>query len=168
MISKTLKVLEEAANRATGEVGVALYDVEEKKTSHGVVALIYITKIGGVSVQECTAVSRLIGSELELLDVYRDKYTLEVSSPGLERELKYKKHYAGAINNKIKVRFIENKKDDKNKKSTEVIGILKEVTPNAIKIGKHDNEELVVPFTSIKKAKTLFDYSDEKRGKDGK
>lgn len=156
MISEREKVLEDVAKRAALEAGVALYDVEEKQTNHGTVALIYITKIGGVAVEDCITVNRLAGSELELLDVYKNKYTLEVSSPGLERELRYKKHYASAINEKVKVKY---QAEDKR----EVVeGTLAEVTPQAIKIVQKSEEEVVIPFTSIKKARTIFDFSDEK------
>jgi ribosome maturation factor RimP len=156
MISEREKVLEDVAKRAALEAGVALYDVEEKQTNHGTVALIYITKIGGVAVEDCITVNRLAGSELELLDVYKKKYTLEVSSPGLERELRYKKHYASAINEKVKVKY---QAEDKR----EVVeGTLAEVTPQAIKIVQNSEEEVVIPFTSIKKARTIFDFSDEK------
>ncbi len=156
MISEREKVLEDVAKRAAKEAGVALYDVEEKQTNHGLVALIYITKIGGVAVEDCIAVNRLAGSELELLDVYKKKYTLEVSSPGLERDLKYKKHYASAINEKVKVKY----QAEENRIVIE--GTLTEVTPQAIKIVQKNEEEVVIPFTSIKKARTIFDFSDEK------
>jgi ribosome maturation factor RimP len=156
MISEREKVLEDVAKRAAKEAGVALYDVEEKQTSHGLVALIYITKIGGVAVEDCITVNRLAGSELELLDVYNKKYTLEVSSPGLERDLKYKKHYASAINEKVKVKY----QAEENRLVIE--GTLTEVTPQAIKVVPKNEEEVVIPFTSIKKARTIFDFSDEK------
>jgi len=156
MISEREKVLEDVAKRAALETGVALYDVEEKQTNHGLVALIYITKVGGVSVEDCITVNRLVGSELELLDVYKDKYTLEVSSPGLERELRFKKHYASAINEKVKVKY----QAEEERLVTQ--GVLAEVTPQAIKIIKETEEEVVIPFTSIKKARTIFDFSDVK------
>ncbi len=156
MISEREKVLEDVAKRAALEAGVALYDVEEKQTNHGLVALIYITKIGGVSVEDCITVNRLMGSELELLNVYKDKYTLEVSSPGLERELRFKKHYASAINERVKIKY---QAEDQR---LVVQGILAEVTPQAIKVIIEAEEEVVIPFTSIKKARTEFDFSDEK------
>ncbi len=156
MISEREKVLEDVAKRAAIEAGVALYDVEEKQTNHGLVALIYITKIGGVSVEDCITVNRLMGSELELLNVYKDKYTLEVSSPGLERELRFKKHYASAINERVKIKY---QAEDQR---LVVQGILAEVTPQAIKVIIEAEEEVVIPFTSIKKARTEFDFSDEK------
>jgi ribosome maturation factor RimP len=156
MISEREKILEDVAKRAALEAGVALYDVEEKQTNHGLVALIYITKIGGVAVEDCITVNRLTGSELELLDVYKEKYTLEVSSPGLERELRYKKHYASAINERVSVKY---QAEDERKV---IKGSLAEVTPQAIKVITETEEEVVIPFTSIKKARTIFDFSDEK------
>lgn len=156
MNKERLKVLEDIARRASKEIGVALYDVEEKKTGHGIIALIYLTKIGGVSVEDCTAVNRIVGAELELLDLYSGKYVIEVSSPGLERELKFKKHYASAINARVKIKYQE----DEERLVAE--GVLAEVSPDAIKVVVGE-ENIIIPFTSIKKARTLFDFSDEKK-----
>jgi ribosome maturation factor RimP len=47
--------------------------------------VIYLTKIGGVTLDECARFSRALGNEIEEFDIIPERYFLEVSSPGLER-----------------------------------------------------------------------------------
>ncbi|OQX71510.1 MAG: hypothetical protein B6D62_01845 [Candidatus Cloacimonas sp. 4484_275] len=130
---------------------VGLYDVELKNTRKGKVICVYITKINGVTVDECQKVSRDLGQILEDEDLISGRYFLEVSSPGLERELKLKKHYLSAINEKIKISY---SKDDKIHTK---IGILKEVLPEKIMVLFDKNPEFI-HFSDIRKVKTYFDY----------
>ena len=146
-----LKKLEEIANKVCSQNNVSLYDVEIKHASKGKILVFYITKIDGVSIAECRSVSKDISRILEEEDFIEDRYFLEVSSPGLERELKFKKHYVSAINEKVKITFCEN---DKN---VTKIGILLEVFPEEIKMEIQD-ELVLISFSDIKKAKTYFDY----------
>jgi len=146
-----LKKLEEIASKVCSRNNVALYDVEIKHASKGEILVFYITKIDGVSIAECRSVSRDISRILEEEDFIEDRYFLEVSSPGLERELKFKKHYVSAINEKVKITFCE------NEKNVTKIGILLEVFPEEIKM-KIKDELVLISFSDIKKAKTFFDY----------
>ncbi|MDY6915165.1 MAG: ribosome assembly cofactor RimP [Candidatus Cloacimonadota bacterium] len=151
-----LKKIEDIAKQACQEVGVALYDVKLKNASKGKILLIYITKIDGVTVDECQQVSRIMNMELETLDIIPGRYFLEVSSPGLERELNLKKHYVSAINENVKLTYSQ------QEKNVHIEGILKEVLPEHIKI-ETDREELIIPFSDIKKAKTYFEYKKKRK-----
>lgn len=146
-----LEKLEEIAKEACAHHGVALYDLETKRAAKGLIVLIYITKIDGVTIGDCKNVSREISNQLEIDDFIDERYFLEVSSPGLERELKLKKHYVSAIGEKVKITFQET---EKNKT---IIGELKEVTTDFVKLALVE-AELEIPFSNIKKAKTYFDY----------
>jgi len=130
---------------------VALYDLNLKNTKKGRVLSVEITKIGGVSIDDCEIVSRKLSEYLDDLDLISGKYFLEVSSPGLERYLTQKKHYISAINEKIKVTY---KKDDKTET---VVGILIEVLPDEITL-KNNEEIKKINFKDIKKAKTVFEF----------
>lgn len=145
------KKIEEIAAKQCSRHGVALYDLEIKPTNKGLLVLVYITKVSGVTVDDCTKVSRSIDHELEELDLINQRYFLEVSSPGLERELKYKKHFNSAINEKVKITY------QQDGKSFTIIGDLLQVLPDKLIIEK-DAENYEVQFQDIKKAKTYFDY----------
>lgn len=150
-----IKRVEEIAQEACSNYGVALYDVEMKTASKGLVVIVYITRVSGVSVEDCRAISKKISAQLDEEDLIEARHYLEVSSPGLERDLKLKKHYKSAINEKVKISF-----HDDNGKTVNILGYLREVLPDEIVV-EIDEETYSIPFSQIKKARTYFDYKKE-------
>jgi len=143
--------IEKIAKQACSDVNVALYDIDLKRASKGLLVLVYITKIGGATINECKKVSRIISDELEIEDLINERYFLEVSTPGLERPLNQKKHYVSAIDEKVKITF------SVGDETQTAIGTLKEVLPESIKVD-FENEIKEIKLTDVKKAKTYFDY----------
>ena len=143
--------IEKIAKEICAQQNVALYDVEMKRAAKGLIIVIYITKVSGVTIDVCKIVSYKISNILEEEDFIDERYFLEVSSPGLERDLKLKKHYVSAIGEKVKITF------SYNEKSKTEIGILKEVLPDSIKM-EFDGQICEIGFSQIKKTRTYFDY----------
>jgi ribosome maturation factor RimP len=81
------KRVNEIAARAAGDNSVELVHVDLLGSERNPVVRIYIDKPGGVTVDDCTSVSNQTGEVLDEEDIIADSYVLEVSSPGLEREL---------------------------------------------------------------------------------
>ncbi|MCL2064671.1 MAG: hypothetical protein FWG98_09935 [Candidatus Cloacimonetes bacterium] len=138
--------------------GVGLYDIEEIKTLHGNVLCVFITKIGGVNISDCVKVSKDINTTIETNEILKGYFTFEVSSPGIERQLKFKKHYASAINEWVSVKLGERcakPHSTDGKTQNEIIGLLKEVNHEFVTI-ETEKENIQVPFTNIKKAKTIY------------
>jgi ribosome maturation factor RimP len=79
--------LREIAGRAAAERGVELVHVELAGGARSPVVRIFIDKPGGVTHADCSAVSTYVGTVLDVEDFIHAAYTLEVSSPGLERGL---------------------------------------------------------------------------------
>ena len=79
--------LREIAGRAAAERGVELVHVELAGGARAPVVRIFIDKPGGVTHEDCSAVSTHVGTVLDVEDFIHEAYTLEVSSPGLERGL---------------------------------------------------------------------------------
>jgi ribosome maturation factor RimP len=77
----------EIAGRAAAERGVELVHVEFAGGARAPVVRVFIDKPGGVTHEDCSEVSRHIGTVLDVDDFIPETYTLEVSSPGLERGL---------------------------------------------------------------------------------
>lgn len=71
---------------------VEIYDVEYVKEGSDWYLRCYIDKDEGVTINDCEAVSRALSDELDRTDFIEDAYILEVSSPGLGRQLKKDKH----------------------------------------------------------------------------
>ena len=67
--------------------GIYIYDVEYVREGEEYYLNVYIDKEGGVTINDCESVSRLLSDELDRADFIPDAYTLIVSSPGLGRSL---------------------------------------------------------------------------------
>ena len=83
--------------------GLDLVDVEFKKEGEIWVLRIFIDKEGGVTLEDCQNTSHLVGDLIEVEDVIELAYTLEVSSPGLNRVLKKEKDFIKFVGKKISV-----------------------------------------------------------------
>ena len=70
------------------EKGLELLEVQYRREQHGWVLRLVIDKPGGVSLDDCVAVSRELSQVLDIEDFVDQAYNLEVSSPGLDRPLK--------------------------------------------------------------------------------
>ncbi len=69
-------------------LGLELFDVQFRREGHGWVLRLYIDREDGVSLDDCSMVSREISDYLDVEDIIEQSYHLEVSSPGLERPLR--------------------------------------------------------------------------------
>lgn len=77
-----------------------LYDV----TLAGGKLVVAVTRSGGIDLETLTKITRALNAELDEHDPIGGSYTLEVTSPGLERPLRTAEHFAGAIGESITVR----------------------------------------------------------------
>jgi len=89
-----LKQIEAIAERVAGSEGLFLLDVELKGSRSNQLLRVYIDKPGGVSHGDCQAVSEQLGVILDVEDLIPGSYTLEVSSPGLDRKLSRPRDFA--------------------------------------------------------------------------
>jgi ribosome maturation factor RimP len=127
-------------------LGFELWGVEYIAQGRQSVLRIYIDKEEGISVDDCAIVSRQAGSVLDVEDPIKSEYTLEVSSPGMDRPLFQLKHYQSSIGERIALRL--RMAFEGRRKFT---GLLKGIEDEQI-ILEVDNEEYVLPYESIDKA----------------
>ena len=109
------------------ELNYDIYHVEYVKENGELYLRIYIEKDGGVSLNDCEALSRRVSDVLDEKDPITDAYFLEVSSPGLNRTLFTEEHYKRFIGREVMVKFTKSVDGKKNIK-----GILKEVNEENI------------------------------------
>ncbi|HYY95316.1 MAG TPA: ribosome maturation factor RimP [Pyrinomonadaceae bacterium] len=83
----------EIAERAARERGLELVHVEFAGGARSPVVRVFIDKPGGVTHEDCSEVSQHVGTVLDVEDFIPGTYTLEVSSPGLERGLYRREDY---------------------------------------------------------------------------
>ena len=89
--------------------GFDLYDVEYVKEGSNWYLRAYIDKPEGITIDDCELVSRRVSDLLDEDDFISDAYTLEVSSPGLGRQLKKDRHFEKSLGEEVELRrkFIE-------------------------------------------------------------
>ena len=141
--------VEEIARRICLEQHLALYDLDEKMSGKGRIITVYLTKIGGVTLDECARFSRALGAELEEFDLIPDRYFLEVSSPGLERPLKLKSHWVSAINEKVAVQWTE------GEQKRSALGTLVEVNQHNVVLDVRGSR-VEIELKAISRAKTVY------------
>jgi ribosome maturation factor RimP len=82
--------------------GLTLVDIEwHPRRPRGLLRL-FVDKPGGVAIDDCERVSREVGDLLDVADVMSAPYDLEVSSPGLERQLRTEREYRWAIGRRVR------------------------------------------------------------------
>ena len=115
---------------------VEIYDVEYVKEGSDWYLRCYIDKEEGVNINDCEAVSRMLSDKLDEKDFIDDAYILEVSSPGLGRQLKKDKHLAKSLGLEVDVKAYKPINGTK-----EFTGILKAFDENTITLGAAPEEE---------------------------
>jgi len=110
---------------------------------------VYIEKEGGVHVEDCERVSRQISSVMDVEDPIRSEYTLEVSSPGMDRPLFTLEQYAALAGSDIRLKLRSAFEGRKN-----YSGLLKGVEGDEVVLEVGD-EEYLLPFESIEKANVV-------------
>ena len=94
------KKVEEILLPMTDEAGFELVDVEYVKEGSNWYLRVFLDKEGGITIDDCESISRALEKKLDENDPIEAAYVLEVSSPGLDRQLKKEKdfvRYAGSL-----------------------------------------------------------------------
>ena len=102
---KTTELCEELCRKTVEQLGFVLWDVEFQKEYGDWVLTFYIDKEGGVTIDDCEAVSRALEPVLDEADPIEQAYTLSVSSLGLDRPLKLPKDYERNLDKPIEVKL---------------------------------------------------------------
>lgn len=133
------EVYEEKATRLLEPIvktyGVEIYDVEYVNEAGEWYLRAYIDKEGGVTINDCEAVSRAMSDALDVDDFIEDAYYLEVSSPGLGRALKKDSHFLKSIGEEVELKTY--KPIDKQKEFT---GILKAFDAETVTLEINETE----------------------------
>ena len=145
---KATKMLEPIVSKMNLEI----YDVEYVQEAGEWYLRAYIDKEGGVTIDDCEAVSRAMSDALDADDFIEDAYYLEVSSPGLGRTLKKDIHLQKSIGEKVELKTF--KPIEKRKEFT---GILKGFDANSITV-EIDGEDKEFIRNEIALIKLALDF----------
>lgn len=102
--------LEEKIEKLVNSCNVELYDIEWAKEGNKNIFRVYIFSKDGITLNKCEEVSNLISPLLDIQEPIKESYYLEVSSPGIERELKKLKHFESAVGELVRLKLLDGKK----------------------------------------------------------
>ena len=125
-------------------LGYNLYDIEILKEKGENIFRVSIISQNGINHDDCKKVSEVISPLLDLYDLFKDSYNLEVSSPGIDRKLKTPNHFQLSLNERIKVVLLNGEK---------ILGTLTKATEDGFYL---DNNYF--QYKEIKKAQLLFEW----------
>lgn len=104
-MAKVTDVVAQLATPVVEQAGCSLWDVEYVKEAGEWFLRVYIDKEGGVSIDDCEAVSRPLSDLLDEADPIEGSYTFEVSSAGADRVLKKPEHFARFQGQEVEVKL---------------------------------------------------------------
>ena len=133
---------------------VDLYDVEH----HGGTVRILVDSDGGVDLDALARLSRSVGRALDEHDLMDGRYTLEVSSPGLERPLRTPDHFRRAAGSEVKVKTLP--EFDGPRRLT---GVLEAVADDGVDLREPDGQVSRIAFEHLASARTVFEWGPGSR-----
>lgn len=140
-----------------------LVDVEYVKEAGNWYLRAYIDKEGGITLDDCELVNRAWSDIMDEQDFIPDAYILEVSSPGLGRQLKKDKDFKRSIDEEVDVKFyktvkIPNPRNGKEMSVKQITGILKGFDENTITLETDFSNEYIVNRKDISTVKLTIDF----------
>lgn len=130
-------------------LGFELLAVELFNAGRSSVLRVFIDGPDGVTLDDCSAVSRQLGAILDVEDPLSGHYTLEVSSPGLDRPLTKPEHFRRFVGHKVKVQLTV-ARDGRRRFS----GVLRDADDAGVRI-EVEGATVAAPYTDIEKARLV-------------
>ncbi len=149
MVPDRLETIRDVVEPVATALGLQVYDLVQA----GPAVRLILDRPGGVDVDTLEEASRRVAPLLEDMDDLSGPYTLEVSSPGVERTLRTPEHFTGAIDCIVSV-----KARGEDGVMERVRGVLIAADPTKITIRLEDGEREIA-FDAIDQARTVFDWS---------
>jgi len=142
-----------AADSIVAALGLELVAVRYAGRAGGGTLKVTIDKPGGVTLEDCTRVSRALGHALDVEDLIEHRYTLEVSSPGLDRPLERVADYEKSIGRLVRVTTLSSWSGPRV-----VIGRLNGVETDAIRVQDEQGAEMQIPLGAISRARLEVEW----------
>lgn len=142
----------EMAEEIAARQGVEVVDVEYVKERGEYFLRVFIDKPGGVGLDDCQSFSEVLSDRLDEVDPIPGRYSLEVSSPGLERPLKKREDYRRFAGRKVQLRTFAPIDGRKNWQGT-LLGL--EGEEIALEV---DGKTVRLPLESVARARLLFEF----------
>jgi ribosome maturation factor RimP len=148
----------ELAEPLAHSLGLELVDVEYQQEERRMVLRVYIDRVGGVSLDDCAGVSRELAEILDVEDFIRGRYNLEVSSPGLNRQLKKAADYERFTGRLVKIRTYELLADDEGNMRKTFLGELIGFSGNVCRLRLKEGQTASIPLEKVAKANLEYEF----------
>ena len=148
MAASTVERVRAVVEPVVAAADLELYDVELAAP----ILRVLVDKAGGVDLALLGEVTRAVSEALDADDPVPGRYTLEVSSPGLERKLRTPEHFAAAIGKKVRVRTVAGTEGERR-----VEGELAASDGDGITVATADCERRIA-YDEVERAKTVFEW----------
>lgn len=150
-MKKSIKeTVREAILPTVTELGYRIWDVTYSKIGADYHLEVTIDNDEGINIEDCEKVHRAIDPILDEVDPIEDAYYLDVSSPGIERELRTEEHILWAIGLKVEAKLFAAHQGQKS-----IVGNLESFVDGVVTI-KNDAGEYALEKSAISKMTTIF------------
>lgn len=151
-MKKTIRdTVRELIEPTVTELGYRVWDIEYSKLGADYHLEITIDSDDGINIEDCERVHRAIDPILDEHNPIESFYYLEVSSPGIERELRCDEHVLACIGEKVCAKLFTQKDGVKN-----IVGALKGLVDGCIVIEMQSGEEISLKRSEISKLQTVY------------
>ncbi|MDP9019770.1 MAG: ribosome maturation factor RimP [Actinomycetota bacterium] len=150
----TTEVVEQVVTPLLGAHHLRLYDVELA----GGTLRVVVERAGGIDLETLGELTREVSAALDAADPLPGRYTLEVSSPGLERTLRRPDHFAGALGTRIRVKTKPGTEGDRRVEGELVAADGEHITVLV------DGEPRTLALHDIERARTVFEWGPAAAG----
>ena len=147
------EAINEIIERVAAREGLELVHWETVGPRNHFVLRIFIDKPGGVTLGDCERVSNQVGTLFDVEDLIPNQYTLEVSSPGIERGLYKPADYARFSGNRVKLRTAAPIDGQRNFK-----GKLLGISGDLVSLEADTAGRIDIPFEQIAKANIEYEF----------
>jgi ribosome maturation factor RimP len=149
----TIASLRQAIEPLLTAAGMGLVDLQWSRRGRRWVLTLFIDKEGGVTLDDCAHISRQVGARIEIDNLIEPSYTLEVSSPGLDRPLRTLADYARFHEHLVRIITTVPLEG----RST-IVGRLKGVEGQIVLVEAKRAGVMRIPLTQIKRARLEVEF----------
>lgn len=139
-------------------LGLELVDLEFRQAGRSHVLCLYIDKPGGVNLDDCAEVSRELSLTLDVEDCIPGRYSLEVSSPGLERPLKRLEDFVRFTGRLAQIKTVELFQDEQGNRRKTFLGTIQGVESELVLLQLKEGQQARIPLDKIAKAHLAFEF----------
>jgi len=141
------------AERVAASEGLEVVDVELRGKGPRRLLRVFVDKPEGITHNDCETISRQVGAILDVEDVVPGSYTLEISSPGVERRLRRPEDFTRFAGNKV--RLILREPQDGHK---QVSGRLEGIEDRVVTVSPEGGRPVAVALDNIDRANLVFEW----------